>query len=293
MRQLLLALLLLPLTGCSTHPPTQHPTGPHLHADADPEAAAQRWTLVDSLSDEFDRPEIDHAKWQTHPVGNGWFWNGRPPGLFHPRNVNVADGTLNVTVSKLNEPHVEGNKTFLYQGAIVRSIHPAGPGLYVEARMKANATEMSSTFWLMTKGNSVKKLELDVQECVGRTTEQTADWGRNWDEIFHSNVMHRINEHNPEKVQLQGQVKTPTKNHQRYYVYAAWWKSPEEIRFYLDGQYAYTITPEFGFDVPAHLQMAMETYDWNPVPDEGSLVEHGTEDQRTTRYDWIRVWRPQ
>jgi hypothetical protein len=37
--------------------------------------------------------------------------------------------------------------------------------------------------------------------------------------------------------------------------------------------------------------MAIETYDWNPIPPDGGFVESGTKDQRTTQYEWVRVWR--
>ena len=58
-----------------------------------------------------------------------------------------------------------------------------------------------------------------------------------------------------------------------------------------DGKYAYSIHPEIAWDVPAHIQMAIETYDWNPIPDDGGLVEHGTREERTTQYDWVRTWK--
>ncbi len=43
--------------------------------------------------------------------------------------------------------------------------------------------------------------------------------------------------------------------------------------------------------MPAYIQMAIETYDWNPIPDDGGLVEHGTREERTTQYDWVRTWK--
>lgn len=74
-------------------------------------------------------------------------------------------------------------------------------------------------------------------------------------------------------------------------MYGAWWKSVDEIQFFLNGKYAYSIHPEIAWDVPAYIQMAIETYDWNPIPDDGGLVEHGTRDERTTQYDWVRTWK--
>jgi len=244
------------------------------------------------MSDEFDGDTLDNTKWQSEPVGNGWVWDGRPPGLFKASNVTLRDGKMAVTVSRLGEPVTHGERRYTHQGAIVRSLHPGQLGWYFECRMKANQTVMSSTFWLMTKGNTRKKLELDIQECVGRTTDRTADWGKHWDRIFHSNLIHRVNAHNPGKVQVQAAKKPETRNWERYYVYGAWWKSPEEIQFFLDGELAYTLRPPIEWDIPAYIQMAIETYDWNPIPDNGGLVEGGTWEQRTTQYDWVRTWRP-
>ena len=292
-RVLTMALPTLALLAWGCAAVSEPPTGPTLVPDADADAQNQRWVLVEEMSDEFEGTRIDDRKWQTEPKENGWVWIGRPPGLFKAENVTVADGSMNVTVSGLREPLTIDGREFRYQGAIVRSIHAGQPGWYYETRMKANATVMSSTFWLMTPNNGgEKKLELDIQECVGLTTDLTFNWAKTWDAIYHSNMIHRVNDYNPEPVQHQASVPTPTKNHERYYVYAAWWKSTDEVRFYLDGKYVYSIDPPIKWDVPAYLQMAIETYDWNPVPEDGGLITTGTPEQRTTRYDWIRVWRP-
>jgi len=266
---------------------------PFFVAGKDPKPPAKVWKKVSSMSDEFDGRSLDTSKWRAEPVGNGWNWVGRPPALFKADNVTVASGKMRVTVGKLDEPVTVRGQTFTHQGAIVRSLNPGRVGWYFECRMKANSTVMSSTFWLMTKGNTRKKLELDIQECVGRTTDASAGWAKHWDRIFHSNAIHRKNRFNPEKVQLQAQTRLQARNSERYFVYGAWWKSPDEIRFYLDGKYAYTIRPKVEWDVPAYIQMAIETYDWNPIPDDGGLVESGTWDQRTTQYDWVRVWKPE
>ncbi len=263
------------------------PAKPTFSPGQDPRPLGQVWKRVPRLSDEFDGTSLDAEKWQSEPVGNGWGWYGRSPGLFRAENVKLEDGKLCVTVSKLDAPVVRGGKTFTHQGAIVRSLHPGQPGWYFECRMKANATVMSSTFWLMTKDGRGKRLELDIQECVGLVTDKTAIWAKKWNRIFHSNLIHWTK---PDKVQLQNSVPTATKNCERFYVYGAWWKSTEEVRFYLDGAYVYSIKPKVAWDVPAFIQMAVEVYDWNPVPEDGGLVETGTWEQRTTQYDWVRIW---
>jgi hypothetical protein len=40
-----------------------------------------------------------------------------------------------------------------------------------------------------------------------------------------------------------------------------------------------------------YVQMAIETYSWNPLPDDGGLVERGAWERRTTQYDWVRTWK--
>lgn len=266
---------------------SDNPTGPYVKK----RIQGVQWEPVEEMTDEFEGRRVDEDKWQIEPKGNGWVWLGRPPGLFLADNVALDDGKLKVTVSKLDRPETINGNEFLYQGAIVRSHHPGEVGWFFECKMKANATEMSSTFWLMTKGHTIKKLEMDIQECVGTISDNADPWVNGWDRIFHSNLIHRQNQHNPESLQIQKGIKLDKENHKRFYTYGAWWKSEREVLFYLDGEHVYTLVPEVDWDVPAYLQMAIETYDWNPVPERGSMVERGSLEERQTQYEWVRTWR--
>ncbi|MFY0599553.1 MAG: glycosyl hydrolase [Cyclobacteriaceae bacterium] len=245
---------------------------------------------MENMSDEFNGSTLDPEKWQKEPVGNDWTWDGRPPAFFRAENVVIKNGKMNVTVGKLDSTIVVDGDTFTHQGGIVRSLNPGRVGWYYECKMKANATVMSSTFWLMSKYDCEKKQELDIQECVGRITEKTEDWAERWDEIHHANAIHRKTQCHTESERVQDMVHTETKNHQRFYVYGAWWKSSKEILIYLDGEYVYTLNPTVEWDMPAYLHMAIETYFWNPIPEDGGLMESGTWNQRTTQYDWVRTW---
>ena len=183
--------------------------------------------------------------------------------------------SYSIHYTKLYE--VVNGKTYLYEGGIVRSKNAGQPGWYYECYMRANKTEMSSTFWLMTNNTDCnKKHEIDIQECIGKTTPNTASWAMGWDQIFHSNAIHRESSCRPTATQIQGQKTLTEKNNSRFFVYGAWWKSPTEIQFFLDGTYAYSITPSTNFDMQAYIQLAVETYDWNPVPSDGGMVASGT-----------------
>lgn len=266
---------------------------PYFQTGEDPKPSGRVWSPVTNMSDEFDGNTLNAQKWQSAPVGNGWNWIGRAPGLFDASAINVSNGKLNVTVSQLDSPTIVNGKEFLYEGAIVRSINAGQHGWYYETKMKANQTEMSSTFWLMSKNSNCNtKHELDIQENVGVVSAGAASWATNYANIFHSNAIHRTTSCKPTPTQIQGRVLLNNeKNSDRYFVYAAWWKSPTEVRFYLDGEYKYTINPSTAFNVPMWLQMAIETYDWNPVPSNGGMVASGNATQRTTSYEWVRTWK--
>ena len=150
MRQFLLLCLIFSTTTCMAQ------TGPFFVAGEAPQIASQSWESVALMSDEFDGSELDTKKWSAEPNMKGFGWIGRPPGLFQSKNVSLGDGKMNVTVGKLDASKVVNGKEFKYYGAIVRSVEQGQVGWFYECRMKANATEMSSTFWLMTPRGSEK-----------------------------------------------------------------------------------------------------------------------------------------
>ncbi len=257
----------------------------------------KKWVKVEELSDEFNGAEFDDDKWHRDPANDGFGWYGRSPALFESANVTVSDGNMNVTTLKYDVPKVVEGKSWTHGGAIVRSKAQAGHGKYYECRMKANKTIMSSTFWIAMQQNcnneEKRKLELDIQECVGRVHEGTHTWAQHWDKIFHSNAIRHYRECDTEEDQetrASGVKNLDESNHDRFFVYGCWWKSPTEILFYLDGEYVYSITPTTDFDIDGYITMAIETYDWNPVDEAGSIFETGSFDDLTTKYDWVRTW---
>lgn len=263
----------------------------------DPTPSGKKWTKIDNLSDEFNGTTFDDAKWHRNPATDGFNWIGRPPGLFESDNVTVSDGNLNITVEKFASTKTVNGLQYTHGGAIVRSKQLAKQGQYYECRMKANKTIMSSTFWIAYKHNCnsgpLKKLELDIQECVGRVHNGTATWAKDWDKTYSSNAW-RHQQPCDVSTSLQAPAKTvlTEKNNSRFFVYGCWWKSPTEILFYLDGKLSHSITnPPADFDLEGYITMAIETYDWNPVDESGSVFTSGSFDDLTTKYDWVRTWK--
>lgn len=135
-------------------------------------------------------------------------------------------------------------------------------------------------------------MELDIQECVGRVHSGTHSWATKWDNIFHSNAIRHNRSCDIGKETRKSGVKNLTeKNNSRFFVYGCWWKSPTELIFYLDGEYAFSVTPTTDFDFDGFITMTIEAYDWNPVDETGSIFETASWDDRTTKYDWVRTWK--
>ena len=285
--------------SCSFDVVVMEPSGdkPYAVVDGVEVPSGKKWVKVEDMSDEFDGTTFDDNKWHRYPSSDGFSWIGRPPALFEADNVTVANGNLNITVEKFDAPKRVNGIDWTHGGAIVRSKITAKPGYYYECKMQANKTIMSSTFWIAFKQNCntgpVRKLELDIQECVGRLTN-TAAWADNFDQIYASNTWRHERDCDTE---VTGSKQSPAKtiltekNNSRYFVYGCWWKSPTEILFYLDGKLSHSITnPPADFDLEGHITMAIETYDWNPI-DANTIFDTGSFDDLTTKYDWVRTWK--
>ena len=256
----------------------------------DPKPNGQRWDLVCNMSDEFDGSTLNKIKWQNTDPSR---WIGRPPGIFKMDTVSIQDGELRITNYELEEGEWHNGDFFTHAGGHVISRSPGQVGYYFEARMKASQTFMSTTFWLINYRNEqtgcdVRTTELDIQECVGEVTT-SANWAQDFDESMHSNT-HSRNVTCGDPVGSMGN-NTPTggKVWADFHTYGAWWKSPTEILFFLDGEFVYSVTPVADFDIEMYLKLVTETYDWNPVPADGGMT--GSEAERTTSYDWVRTWR--
>jgi beta-glucanase (GH16 family) len=263
---------------------------PTFQKGQDPIPENKNWKLVKNMSDEFKGKQINTSKWLT---GGGWI--GRPPGLFMEDNITVKNGAVHIISTKLNSPITKNKKEFTHGGGYIGSKHSLKYGYY-ECRMKANKTFMSSTFWLINEGRNLsgcdkRTVELDIQECVGEINT-TKPFAQNFDKSMHANTHSR---NIPEGCDYLKATKGTNKNlesgkvYEDYHIYGAWWKNEKEVLFFLDGKLIETITPPANFDIPMHIRMVVETYDWNPVPADGGMT--GSKEERTTSYDWVRVWK--
>jgi len=263
----------------------------------------QSWRRVGNLSDEFNTTRFNSRKW-----GNATDdWIGRPPGLFQTQNVWMDGSSLRIEARTITPRTVNGRR-FTHGGGNVMSTRKAQVGDFIETRMRGNKTFMGSTFWIdsqrrVTRGNLSVSTELDIQETVGIATRPGPNFGRpdgpgprNFIRLFQTGI--NSNTHyrsrplsgGPTTDQTSGNRARSFNTDGAFHTYGLWWRSPTELRFYVDGRFAYTITPRGPFDVANHIMMVVETYDFNgPLPGRDGM--NRSRNDRSTAYDWVRTWR--
>ncbi|MBQ4819028.1 family 16 glycosylhydrolase [Aquimarina sp. MMG016] len=246
----------------------------------------KKWEKIESMSDEFNGTSLNTSKWAI----NSPQWEGRRPARFETSSVSVSGGNLKITASKKTNP----SNGWTHNGGLIRSKTKNLYGYY-EARIKANKTFMSSTFWLINKRNEFtgcdyRVTELDVTENVGRNTG-----GQSWIDrnivTLNANTHSRGTSCNSTPVGIRGNkadIGEPA--YAGYHTYGVWWKNAKECLFYLDGRFVFKINPAADFSLAMYLRMVVETYDWNP-PKAGQDGMNDSAANRTTYYDWVRSYK--
>jgi len=289
-------------------PSEESSEGPTFNAGQDPKPDGEVWEKIAILSDEFNEKDttdpqgLNPAKWSNGPTTT-FPWQGSPQCKFVPWTIKVDDNDSNaavITVSKL--PTQEDTR--IYAGGILRSKETAKVGTFFECRMKANATQMSSSFWAINsrnqnpEGECKRTTELDIQEGIGDLKASPPAWATNWERIYHSNLLNR--ETAPdcapeyENSQEQRSVLNEIPNSEEYHTYGCWWKNENEFIFYLDGEETYRMSPQKGdFRFPLYIVMSSNVYSWNEYPANDPTfngMEGLTAAERSTTFDWIRCW---
>ncbi|MFI3277837.1 MAG: hypothetical protein SNH13_01200 [Rikenellaceae bacterium] len=279
----------------------------------------QRWVLSEIHSDEFNGTELDKDKWfDYHPT-----WKGRAPGLFIPENVSVEDGCLVLRSSKLPKEVVIKSKwnptappaVYTIGGAAVITKDEKAHYGYYEARVKANKTSMSTTFWLSRGGNNHDAKvyqpkwfepgkfgqELDICETIGRTGTAAEGWkpmaGR-FCQTMNSNI-HCWYRSDATKKQEDVAIKhmaglKPQSGKmlsEDFNVYGCWWKNENTAEFYLnditggENKFIDRQGRPFNLPMPMGINLVVETYSWIPTPTDEDLNDPA---KNQTYYDWVR-----
>ncbi len=126
------------------------------------------WMKFEPMWDEFDGPALDTNKWT---VGMYW-WQGRQPAWFNPRNVVVQNGQLHLTMRREEVPGEM--KTRGYHDYTSAALHTKARSSYGYYEVKARPMNSggSSSFWFQQEDPKVFPgwaTEVDVFELCGKS----------------------------------------------------------------------------------------------------------------------------
>ncbi|WP_025761205.1 hypothetical protein [Dyadobacter tibetensis] len=265
--------------------------------------AGKRWVLNEAFSDEFNGASLDTTKWLDHHPS----WRGRPPGLFLPSQVSVADGYLQLKGGKMMRDSIitsaSGEKLLfnIASGIVVSKSNDAYFGYY-ECRFKAAKTTMSSTFWLSTSGNTDGPndckdkygLELDIQECIGREGNFDGKW---FAKGMHSNGHFWYTDCQGIRHDYRSpEVRFPSDKLESadFNIYGGWWRDESSASFYYNQSdpkhmHFYDKVKTKPFDQPMTMRLASETYPapWIALPTDEELADST---KNICYYDWVRSY---
>ncbi len=269
-------ILLLPVANmwCATMAQTPPPA---------PEG--YKWVVNPKFTDEFNGTRLDTAKWYDRSP----FWvNGRKPATFRAYNVSVKDGFMQIKNGVLT-----GDSVYSIAGGAVASKATDGFFGYYECRLKASSITMSSTFWMKNLPQkdscSTNRQELDIVELVGKQKGKL-----NFRDIMHANTHYSITtcDKKSDTKSIGGNCAIVPAANEAFHTYGCWWVDANTIRFYLDGEYKFTINPstEYSkkpFNRPMYMHMVTETYNWEEPP---TVDELNNDSINTTYYDWVHAY---
>ena len=257
-----------------------------------------QWTLVESLSDEFDVATLDTKKWENDPNDWGvWSWE--------PENALLKDGSLHLRM--VQDTHQRGGKDLFYKSGIARSREKATYGFF-EARVKgcSRFPGASPAFWLYSHGEKfsgpVKYSEIDIielqqanwtKELRGPTSVSHIDMNLHYTILNDKGVV-EFRRPNGYPDLLKHWWVAPWDPRDEFHVYAAQ-VTKDEIVWYVDGvERAREENPYWHLPMSVTLSLGLR---WPFVAyrngDRMTVPEKTTEDGFPTEMlvDYVRVWR--
>ncbi len=234
------------------------------------------WQPHAPLSDDFDSPTLDTAKWWDHHPE----WYGRPPAIFLPENITVKDGELQLTIRK--DPTVTHFKPYkeapAYEGYSAAAMSAKTNITYgcFEVRVQTAKIGATSSFWFCADADDARgqrfKNEIDCFE-LPYTKGHEHNYGMN---------MHVFKEANVENHWSNwGNWHAPFIFSEAFHTMTLIW-SPDWIRYYVDGHPIRT-TRNVAWHIPLRMIFDMEIMDWLPRPPD-------TDFPKTYRIDYVKAW---
>ncbi len=230
-----------------------------------------KWVKFEPMTDEFDGDQLDAEKWT---VGLYW-WKGRQPALFSPKNVAVADGKLHLTMRKEEVPAEFEKQGYRgYTSAAVHSKARSSYGYY-EVSAKPMNSAGSSSFWFQMEETPGWLTEIDVFEIGGGA--------KGFEHKVNMNL-HVFRTPNAKKLwNVGGAWVAPWRLADDYHVYGLEWDR-DEIKYYVDGVVVRSVENTH-WHQPLFMIFDSETMpDWFGMPKDEDLPS-------TFRVEYVRAWK--
>ncbi|AWB65303.1 beta-agarase [Saccharobesus litoralis] len=263
--------------------------------------AGKTWQLQDSYSDSFNytgKPSSFTNKWKD-TYFNGW----TGPGLTHWSSSEswVSDGNLIISASRRQGT----NKV---NAGVITSKTKVKYPIFMEARIKVSNLELSSNFWLLSEND---EREIDILEVYGGASDTW--FAKNMSTNFH--VFFRNNQTNAIISDFNDQThNTPpwgTYWRDGFHRFGAYWKSPTEVTFYINGQqtsdgswaqavmkdkdYTGAILDKSQYNMDEEMFIILDTEDHDWRSNQGivaSDADLANGNKNKMYVDWIRVYKP-
>ena len=232
------------------------------------------WVKFDPMWDEFADPALDTNKWT---LGMYW-WQGRQPAWFSPRNVEVKNGQLQLTMRQEEVPAEMKTKGYHdYTSAALHTKARSGYGYY-EVKARPMNSGGSSSFWFQQEDSKVFPgwaTEVDVFELCGKSG--THD--RRYYMTLHVSATPEEKRH----WQVGGYWESPRRFAEEFHVFGFDWDR-EELRWYIDGVLVHTVQNTH-WHHPLFLIFDSETMpEWFGMPNDADLPS-------TFSIEYVRAWK--
>lgn len=258
------------------------------------------WELQEAYSDSFNytgKPSAFSSKWNdTYFHG----WTG--PGLTYWSSDEswVSDGNLIISASR------RAGTNQVNAGVVTSKTKVKYP-IFLEASIKVSNLELSSNFWLLSEND---QREIDILEVYGGAEDEW--FAKNMSTNFHvffrdggNNIISDFND------QTHNTPSWGTYWRDGFHRFAAYWKSPTDVTFYINGQptpegswaqvvmkdkdYTGAILDKSQYNMDEEMFIILDTEDHSWRSEQGivaSDADLANPNKNKMYVDWIRVYKP-
>jgi beta-glucanase (GH16 family) len=207
-----------------------------------------------------------------------YWWQGRQPAWFNPRNVVVRNGQLHLTMRREEVPAEMKEKGYHdYSSAALHTKARSSYGYY-EVKARAMNSGGSSSFWFQQEAPKVFPgwaTEVDVFELCGKS----AVHDRRYYMTLHVSATPEEKRH----WQVGSYWESPWRFAEDFHVFGFDWDL-EELRWYIDGVLVHTVQNTH-WHHPLFLIFDSETMpEWFGMPDDVDLPS-------AFSIEYVRAWK--